>query len=90
MKQSSYIQYRKDYCEKCGVREDEWTRKRKYTSPDALTAHHKDLNHENNQPENIMTLCRKCHTKVHQAVDRYCHGAECLLKDCPHNKQKTN
>lgn len=27
--------------------------------------HHKDGNHQNNNPENLMKLCRSCHKKLH-------------------------
>lgn len=39
-------------CEMCGTTEN-------------LQAHHKDMNPYNNRAENIMTLCGKCHTKLH-------------------------
>ena len=30
-----------------------------------LLVHHKDRNNTNNAPENLMTLCRSCHTRWH-------------------------
>ncbi len=31
----------------------------------ALVPHHKDGNSSNNDPKNFITLCRKCHTRLH-------------------------
>ena len=31
----------------------------------AEVIHHKDKNSHNNNPENLLPLCRKCHTKIH-------------------------
>ena len=42
----------KHQCEICGTEEN-------------LQAHHKDMNPYNNSKENIMTLCARCHTKLH-------------------------
>jgi len=33
-----------------------------------LAAHHKDKNRENNTPENIQTLCVRCHAKLHHGT----------------------
>ena len=30
-----------------------------------LVVHHKDLNKKNNQFENLQTLCRSCHSRLH-------------------------
>jgi len=60
----SYILYRKDACEECGS-------KNTYYAGDylvvrkILTVHHIDHNHQNNDPKNLQTLCRKCHDKKH-------------------------
>lgn len=34
-------------------------------STDNLCIHHIDKNHSNNDPENLIMLCRRCHAKVH-------------------------
>lgn len=31
-----------------------------------LDVHHIDMNHSNNEPENLQTLCANCHRLVHQ------------------------
>lgn len=51
-----YIKYRKQQCEECGVLHN-----RRYP----LTIHHKDNNHENNDVNNLKTLCNDCHYKTH-------------------------
>jgi 5-methylcytosine-specific restriction endonuclease McrA len=33
-----------------------------------LAAHHRDHNRENNTPENIQTLCVKCHARLHHGT----------------------
>lgn len=48
----SYHKAIKDMCEICGSKEH-------------LCVHHKDTNRKNNNPENLQTLCRSCHTKEH-------------------------
>lgn len=59
----TYRRHIKDACEECGL-------KSRYMAGDylvkrKLTIHHKDGNHSNNDPENLQTLCRKCHDKAH-------------------------
>ena len=49
---SKYQKYIKSSCEICGVTKD-------------LEVHHKDKNHSNNNPNNLMTVCSSCHQKVH-------------------------
>lgn len=49
---SRYQKYIKSSCEICGATKD-------------LEVHHKDKNHSNNNPNNLMTVCRSCHQKVH-------------------------
>ncbi|MCK5613525.1 HNH endonuclease [Candidatus Pacearchaeota archaeon] len=48
---------RGDSCEACGL-------------SDSLHAHHVDGNPDNNNPENIQTLCRWCHAFRHALSDR--------------------
>lgn len=49
---SRYQKYIKSSCEICGATKD-------------LEVHHKDKNHSNNNPNNLITVCRSCHQKVH-------------------------
>lgn len=62
---SQYLPHKKDKCEECGALDgfwagDYWVKKKR------LTVHHIDGNIENNMPENLKTLCRKCHTEKHR------------------------
>ena len=50
---ASYRKYLKKCCEKCNS-----TKKR-------LEIHHKDENRKNNNINNLITLCSKCHKKYH-------------------------
>lgn len=54
---SQYTKFRKDKCEKCGGSSE-------------LTVHHIDSNPKNNDQKNLMTLCRKCHDRVHGFIPR--------------------
>lgn len=47
---------RKNQCERCGNNEN-------------LMVHHKDFNKRNNSLENLMTVCRSCHTTIHNLFD---------------------
>lgn len=49
---SRYQKYIKSSCEICGATKD-------------LEVHHKDKNHSNNNPNNLMTVCSSCHQRVH-------------------------
>lgn len=49
---SRYQKYIKSSCEICGTTKD-------------LEVHHKDKNHSNNNPNNLMTVCSSCHQQVH-------------------------
>lgn len=42
-------------CDLCGTKED-------------LLIHHKDINHFNNDPNNLQCLCRSCHTALHNKL----------------------
>lgn len=64
---------RKKKCERCGSTEN-------------LSTHHKDRDWQNDDPDNLETLCSKCHTSHH-------HEHEDILprareKDCPHCGRK--
>lgn len=40
-----------------------------------LVVHHSDFNHYNNEPNNLMCLCRSCHAKLHsKAANRNSKG----------------
>jgi len=39
--------------------ECEWCERKRYI------IHHKDCNHNNNDPDNIMLMCKSCHSKCH-------------------------
>lgn len=76
MKKFEYSIFKKDACERCNekgaenlVERDEdgyLIRKKRHWMQRNLTVHHKDRNIENNSPENLETLCRKCHTEEHK------------------------
>ena len=50
--------YKEKKCERCGL--SEWM-----GQPIPLELHHKDLNHYNNNLDNLQILCSNCHTQVH-------------------------
>lgn len=50
-----YLKYRKSECEKCG----------ESNKVSILLVHHLDKNQRNNSISNLITLCRKCHSKIH-------------------------
>ncbi|MGL4253418.1 MAG: HNH endonuclease signature motif containing protein [Fusobacteriaceae bacterium] len=56
-KYREYSPHRKDYCEYCNKTE----LKTKLT----FVVHHKDGDHLNNHPDNLITLCHRCHKLVH-------------------------
>jgi len=72
IREETYKEYRKqkkDTCERCGctdgaVRDEDGFLLRKGRP---LTVHHIDGNVGNNDPENLMTLCRRCHDIVETA-----------------------
>lgn len=44
-------------------------------STNRLTIHHKDHNHNNNDPSNLVCLCRSCHASLHaNTCPRDWHG----------------
>ena len=54
-KLKAYIRKRDDYqCQECGVKEN----------GKAHDCHHIDYNKENNKPENLIALCKCCHSKT--------------------------
>jgi len=36
-----------------------------------LNSHHKDGNHKNNKKENIINICRDCHSAVHYGINNH-------------------
>lgn len=58
---SRYQKYIKSSCEICGATKD-------------LEVHHKDKNHSNNNPNNLMTVCSSCHQKVHNQSLTFLYG----------------
>lgn len=54
----------KNQCEKCGTKEGQ------------LDIHHKDFNENNNELDNLICLCRSCHTKIHRPAKG------CKVEDC--------
>lgn len=57
-----YLAFRGPACERCG---------HVPLVDAALAVHHVDLDHGNNDPANLMTLCFTCHVEVH-ALARAC------------------
>ncbi len=52
-----FIRFRDNLtCQNCGITEEEINKK--------LDVHHIDYNKRNNKPENLISLCRKCHSKT--------------------------
>ena len=60
-----YLKHRKDSCEECGTKNVYWAGNYKVNRK-ILTVHHIDGNHNNDSPDNLQTLCRKCHNKKHE------------------------
>lgn len=54
------IKNRKEKCELC------WGK----TNGLDLDVHHIDLNKKNHDPNNLITLCRSCHSKLHSKIRR--------------------
>lgn len=61
---AEYILHKKDHCERCNL--PSFKLVGDYKVFRKLTVHHKDRNVENNSPEKLETLCRKCHDKEHK------------------------
>lgn len=38
--------------------------------PKRLDVHHKDFNKQNNNEDNLITLCRSCHLKIHKGYNK--------------------
>jgi hypothetical protein len=36
----------------------------------SIVCHHIDKNKQNNNPDNLITLCRSCHSKIHEYQNR--------------------
>lgn len=59
----TYRRVLKDHCEECGKQ-----RPRSY-NPWEWCVHHKDENRYNNDPDNLITVCKSCHQRIHNAAD---------------------
>lgn len=59
----------KNYCEICKRKEDK-TKGKDGRLFSKLGLHHKDLNPKNCHPDNLATLCRSCHTKLHRMLQK--------------------
>jgi 5-methylcytosine-specific restriction endonuclease McrA len=53
-----YRPYKTNHCERCGVVPND---------PGRLHVHHIDRDRRNNDPANLMTLCRSCHRAEHRS-----------------------
>lgn len=60
---------KKDRCEICGTKFKIIQKSDGYTIPNLLL-HHIDCNPKNCHPDNLQTLCAKCHTKLHFELKR--------------------
>lgn len=49
-------------CQRCGSDGSAWDMK--------LFVHHIDGNRDNNDPENLQTVCPSCHAKIHDVIER--------------------
>ena len=58
----NYQKYLKDSCEICG-------------STCGLEVHHKNKDRENNEPNNLLTVCESCHQRIHNM------SLECIYED---------
>lgn len=62
----SYISFKKDFCEICGTTDfymvGDYRVKKNPTQ--RLSVHHKDMNRENNNPNNLLTVCTPCHREL--------------------------
>ena len=58
-----YFVHKKSACEMCGKKSIDTSLG--YFRGTKLTVHHIDGNIQNNSLENLQTLCRPCHDKVH-------------------------
>ena len=62
--------FRRDVCESCGSKEN-------------LDTHHRDGNVENNDPQNIATLCETCHMQGHWKNRKNPERSKCRICGLP-------
>lgn len=65
----TYRKASKNYCELCGKQKPD------DHNPWEWCVHHKDRNRYNNSLDNLQTLCKSCHQKIHEA-DKHLNEAK--------------
>ena len=61
------VRQRDNYCQMCFNYQDELRDKNKHCK---LSVHHIDYNKKNNSPDNLISLCRSCHSKTNGKNNR--------------------
>ena len=59
LRKKPYERFKKDKCERCGQF------MLKHNSKGELCVHHQNRNRLDDNPTNLITLCRECHAKEH-------------------------
>jgi len=62
-----YQLHKKDHCERCPFIPEHSVQ---------LDVHHIDLNHDNNDPSNLMTVCANCHRMIHYGLSKDSNSRE--------------
>ena len=58
------------YCEVCGIKESEYKEGRNLKKA-TLAVHHKDTDTSNNELDNLLVCCRRCHAKEHLKIGNH-------------------